>query len=196
MNTPSGTRLVEAHYVPKCMKVTKNNDGSYRIDIRAPTILTIALIVVLLIIGVYVVPSSFIAGGFSGGFRFSLFGALIGALVPLAILISIGYFLIRMFRPPIIISAEGVQVGKRFFAMGDVDGFRNYADDWWVFGFARKLDFEAIGVHYGIYSIHTPYLLSNGEADKGAIYLTKLLKSVAPDPGQERDHKIQQAEEF
>lgn len=197
MNTPGGTKLIEAHYIPKSMKVTKNSDGSYRVDIKAPTLATLFFIFVLIVVGLYIVPGGFVAGGFAiNNFRFSLIGALIGAAIPLAVLIGIGYWLFKKLRPPILISTDGVQVGKRFFAMGDLDGFRNFSDDWWVFMFANKFGFEAIGVSYGIYSIHTPYLLSNGEADKGAIYLTKVLKSMVPDPGQERGLKIQQANEF
>jgi uncharacterized membrane protein len=197
MNTPSGTKLVEARYVPKSIKVSQHGDGGHRIDVKAPTLLTLLVILILVILGFYIVPTTFMTSGFAmGGFRFSLVSALIGAFVPLAVLVAIGYFVNKMFRPPIIITRDGVQIGKRFFAMGDVDGFRNFSDDLWFLEIAQKLNLEAVGIQYGIYSIHTPYLMAHGEADKVAIYLSKLLKAIAPEPGQDREKKIQQAEEF
>jgi uncharacterized membrane protein len=197
MNTPSGTKLVEARYVPKSVRVSQHGDGGHRIDIKAPTLLTLVVIVILVVLGLYIVPSTFMASGFMmGGFRFSVISALIGAFVPLAVLVGIGYFVNKMFRPPIIITRDGVQIGKRFFAIGDVDGFRNSSDDLWFLEIAQRLNLEAVGIQYGIYSIHTPYLMARGEADKVAIYLSKLLKAVAPEPGQDRERKIQQAEEF
>jgi hypothetical protein len=182
--SPPPVYPVEALYTPKSLTVTRQPDGSFNVRVKSPNIGALMGAVFAAAIIFLVVPLVALMGG--------------GELSLLVLLAAIGLWIFLWVKgvPPITISANGIQIGSRFYRMEDVAGFVDSADDGWSAFVVAKTGLRVLGLRYGIYAVRTPYVLTEVEALKVAPHLTRVVQSVARGLATERDLKVQQAQVF
>ena len=182
MDQPN-VRKIRAVYVPKSVRIIRRDQSETTVAIAGMNIqFAIALLVSVFSFFV-ILPIVFF---FDKGVAALIFVAIIGVPVFLAI----------KGPPKLTITRDGVRVGGNFYAMADIAGFRDSADDQWLTAIAPKLGGTILGLQYGIYAVSIPYLISGPEGQKITVFLTDTLKHMDLEAGAERARKIQQAEEF